>query len=140
MKTASALTILAAGLLLGAGDSQDAGKQIRELHQARIAVLQQAVDLLISEQKNARRTYDEVLHGRLQLLEAQRDAAETDEARVKFQASIVELLKERVTVVENLRERAIRGTLDVLNAKAERIKAEIELVELKARGGKPLQK
>jgi hypothetical protein len=137
MKIALTLTLLSAGLLLAADDSQgDARRKIRELHKEYIATLQQAADLLTAEYKNDRRSYEELFQGRLLVLKAKLDAAETGAERVKFREGIVEMMKEKeARLVEALKFEKV-DALKVLNAKADRIKAEIALEEAKGSGAK----
>ena len=52
-------------------------KQFCALHKERIATLQQAADLLNTEYKDDRRSYDELCQGRLLLVYAKLAAAET---------------------------------------------------------------
>ncbi len=140
MKIAFAVAFLSAGVLLAAEDSQaDAGKRIRELQKEYIGALQQAADLLAAEYKGDRRTYEELFEGRLLLLNAKLNAAETREDRVKIHESIVQLMKDKEAfLIEALKFERV-DTLKVLNAKAERIKAEIGLEEAKGNGVKQLK-
>jgi hypothetical protein len=144
MKVSLTLTVIFAGLLLAtgllraAGDpAADASQKIRELHKQRIATLQQAADLLNTEYKDDRRSYDELCQGRLLLVYAKLAAAETGEDRVKLHESIVAMMKEK----EDLLVQALKldnvDALNVLNAKAERLKAELGLEEARISAGKP---
>jgi len=132
MKIALTLTILSAGLLMAADNSPgDAGKKIRDLRQEYVAALQQAEDLLTTEYKNDTRSYEELFQGRLRLLNAKLDAAETRPERVKFHEKIVEMMKEKeASLVDALKFKKV-DALKVLNAKADRIKAEIAWEEAK---------
>jgi hypothetical protein len=140
MKIASMLTLVSAGLLLAADNPPgDTSKKIRELHKEYVAALQQAADLLAVEYKNERRSYDELFQGRLLLLKAKLEASETGAERVKFQENIVEMMKEReASLVDALKFEKV-DALKVLNAKAERIKAEIALEVAKGNSVKPLK-
>jgi hypothetical protein len=140
MKIALTLTVLSAGLLLAADNPQvDASNRIRELHKEHIAALQQAADLLTAEYKNERRSYEELFQGRLRVLNAELDASEAGQDRIKLHESIVELMKDREAfLVQSLKLEKV-DTLKVLNAKADRIKAEIALEEAKGNGVKRLK-
>jgi hypothetical protein len=137
MKIAVTLTLLSAGLLIAADNSPaDSSKKIRDLRKDYVAVLQQAADLLAAEYKNDTRSYDEVFQGRLLLLYAKLEAAETGPERIKFRESILEMMKEKeARFVEALKFDKV-DSLQVFHAKADRIKAEIALEEAKASGGK----
>ncbi len=138
MKIALTLTVLAAGLLLAADNSHaDTTKKIRELHKEHIAVLQQAADLLTTEYNNDRRSYEDLFQGRLLVLKAKLDASEAGQERIKLYENIVELMKEREAVLAKSLNMETVDVLKVLNAKADRIKAEIALEEAKASGVKP---
>jgi hypothetical protein len=140
MKIALALTVLSAGLLLAADNPQvDASKKIRELHKEHIAALQQVADMLTAEYKNDRRSYEELFQGRLSVLKAKLDAAETGPERVKLYESIVELTKEKETFLVQALKLEKVDALKVLNAKADRIKAEIALEEARGNGVKQLK-
>ena len=140
MKIAITLTVISAGLLLAADNSQvDASKKIRELHKEHIAALQQAADLLTAEYNNDRRSYEELFQGRLLVLNAKLDASETGQERIKLHENIVEMMKEREALLVKSLKVEIVDTLKVLNAKADRIKAEIGLEEAKANGVKQLK-
>lgn len=102
MKIALSLTILAAGLLLAAGDSRDASKKISELHKEWIVTLKQIVDVATESHKGGSVSAEAVIESRQMLLNAQRDAAETNEERIKFQEGIVELLKEKEKLTDTL--------------------------------------
>lgn len=138
--TLTILSALSAGLLLAAGNIEvDASQKIRELRKEQIATLQQAADLLNAEYKNERRTYEEVFQGRLRLLNAKLAASETGQERIKIHESIVELMKEREASLAESLKMEIVDALEVLNAKADRIKAEIALEEAKGTGAKQLK-
>ena len=137
MKIAFTLTVLAAGLLLAAGNSQvDASKKIRELHKERIATLKQVVDAATAEYEigASTTTSEHVSQARLLLLNAELDACETDQERVKVHTSIVELLKENETGLDASVNAGNGSTKELLKAKAERLKAEIALEEAKGKG------
>jgi hypothetical protein len=135
MKIALTLTVLSAGLLLAADGSRvDASEKVRDLYKEYIGALEQAADLLTAEYKNDRRSYEELFQGRLRVLNAKLDAAETAEERVKFRESMVDLMKEKETfLVQALKFEKV-DKLKVLNAKADRIKAEIALEQAKGNG------
>lgn len=140
MKSALTLTVLSAGLLLAAGNPEvDANQKVRELYKEHITALQQVVDLLNAEYKNERRSYEQVFQGRLLLLNAKLNAAETGQERVKFYESIVELMKEREAFLAKALKLETVDELQVLNAKADRIKAQIALEEAKGSGVKQLK-
>lgn len=140
MKSAFTLAVLSAWLLLAAANSQaDASEKIRELRKEYIAALQQAADLLAAEYKNDRRSYEELFQGRLLLLNAKLDASETGQERIKFHESIVELMKEREAFLAHALKMETVDNLKVLNAKADRIKAEIALEEAKGSDLKQLK-
>ncbi len=130
MKIVLTLTVLSAGLLLAAGNSEgDTSKKIRELHRERIAALQQAVDVLTAQQQNAISSQEDVLQARLLVLNAELDASEAGPERVKLREDVVKLLKEKEAGLS--RSRGIVDPVTILNAKADRIKAEIALEEAK---------
>jgi hypothetical protein len=132
MKIALTLTVLSAGLLIAADNfAADAGKKIRDLRQDYIAALEQAETLLTAEYKNDRRSYEELFQGRLLLLTAKLDAAETGPERVKFYEKIVELTKEKEGFMVDALKFDKVDALKVLNAKADRMKAEIALEKAK---------
>ena len=73
--------------------------------------------------------------GRVLLLKAKLDAAETVEERVKLHESIVELMKAREAFMIQALKMEVVDELKVLNAKADRIKAEIGLEQAKSSEG-----
>ena len=140
MKIALTLIVLSAGLLLAADNPQvDASKKIRELRKEHIAALQQAADLLTAEYKNDRRSYEELFQGRLRVLNAKLDASDIGQERVKLHESIVELMKDKEAFLIQALKLEKVDDLKVLNAKADRIQAEIALEEAKGNGVKQLK-
>ena len=137
MKIAFTLTILAAGLLLAAGNLQvDASKKIRELHKERIATLKQLFEAATAEYETgaSTTTSEHVSQARLALLNAELDACESDQGRVNIHTSIVELLKENETRLDASVNTGNGSKKELLKSKAERLKAEIALEEAKGKG------
>ena len=135
MKRTFTLALALAFLLLAAGHSPaQANDKIGELRKQYIAAVQKAFDLLAAEYKNERRSYEELFEGNLRLLNAKLDAAETAQERVKVHESIVGLMKARETFLNQALKSETVDELRVLNAKADRIKAEIALEQAKDSG------
>jgi C-terminal processing protease CtpA/Prc len=129
-----AITALAAGFLLAAdAPKENAEKKLRELHKDRIATLQQITDLYKAQIANGFVTREDIMQAKLQLLKAELDAANTDEERITIQSMIVEMMIEFEEMTAQVVMHSHVDRTVYLKAKAERLKAEIELERLKAR-------
>jgi outer membrane protein TolC len=135
MKIVLTIIVLSAGLLLAASNSHvDSSKKIRALHKERITALQEVVEQLSAAHKNASSSYIDVLQARLQLVHAELDASEGAQERVKCLEKIVELMKEKEALLVQARNSGSTPMWLTLNAKADRIKAEIALEEARGNG------
>ena len=102
-------------------------KSIAELQQERLAVLDELVIFATNDYQNARAVFGKVVQAQQQLLEAQLEIAENHESRLKALKKSVELATQWQQIAE-ARKQAGRGTeTDVLQSKANRLKAEIAL-------------
>jgi outer membrane protein TolC len=144
--TALILTVLAATLPLAPASAQDAAnlprkeqvqesaKKVKELRKERLAVLKDLTEQLARQYQNARAGIDELLDARVQLFEAELDAAEKQSDRLTLHKNLVEELKQYEKIAK-ARVEAGRGSMaPVLKIKARRLQAEIHLEE--ARGEK----
>ena len=123
-----AATALAAGLLLAADNpKEDAGKKLKELHKERIATLKQIADLYSAQIATGFVTHEEILQARLRVLKAELDATETDRERVSVHENIVELMKEFEEMTDKVVKHTHVDRTVFLKAKADRLKAEIDL-------------
>jgi RNA polymerase sigma factor (sigma-70 family) len=109
-----------------------ANERIRKLQQERVKALQQLVEDRMERGRTGQDALDKVLEPVRELAEAELELAETREARI----NAVEKLLEQLTTIEGLLDRLQQAGLQtrsgVLEAKAARLKAEIDLEKLKA--------
>ena len=102
-------------------------KSVADLQQERLAVLEQLVKYATNDYQSARGDFEKVLQAQQQLLEAKLELAEDHASRVKALTESVELATQSQQIAE-ARKQAGRGTeTDVLQCKANRLKAEIAL-------------
>jgi membrane fusion protein (multidrug efflux system) len=143
---ATLLAVLAATLLIARVGAQDkanpprpepvpgsakmgAAKTVKELQKERLAVLQELTDQLTRLYQNARVDLRELLEARLQLLQAQLDAAEKPSERLALYKNIVDELRQYEKIAQAKVEAAQGTSADVLKIKARRLEAEIHLQE-----------
>jgi membrane fusion protein (multidrug efflux system) len=127
--------------LATAQDSADAPRQpqaperaktVEELRQERIAALQQLTEQLTQLYQNARVQIDSLLEARVQLYEAQLDAAQKPSDRHALAKNLVKELKQYEQIAQGRVAAARATTADVLRIKARRLEAEIRLAEANA--------
>jgi hypothetical protein len=98
-----------------------------ELLKERLGVLQQVHEVASALFSHARCSFEEVLAARRQLLQAQLEAATTDKERIEILEKMVEEATKTEEVAKRLKESAQASELPVLQAKADRLTAEIQL-------------
>lgn len=126
MRKLVVVLVLSAGMLVAADKfNADVNNKILELQKERIVVLKEVVELSVALQKSSRLSHGELTQARLQLLNAELEASQSQQERISVCEKIVELWKEAET---NSRQGANPGTgVASLNAKAARLKAEVDL-------------
>lgn len=134
--TALFVTVMGTALLVAAASPQDvkeeSANRIKELKKERIAALKSVAELMTNLYQRGSGTIDDVFEAKLQALNAEADAAETAQDRIKFYENIVDLSKQYEELAIASRE-AARGThATVLKMKARRLEAEITLEQAKA--------
>jgi RNA polymerase sigma factor (sigma-70 family) len=109
-------------------------ERIRKLQQERVKALQQLVEDRMERGRTGQDALDRVLEPVRELAEAELELAETREARI---GAVEKMLKQLTTIeglLARLQEAGLQTRSGLLEAKAARLKAEIELEKLK--GGK----
>jgi hypothetical protein len=118
-----------------AKDSTTAQK-IKELQKERIETLRKLVEQLTKLAVNARAEFSEALEARLQLLQAEADAAETAADRIALYKAAIDSLKQYEELATG-RYQAARGTeAAILKIKVRRLELEIRLEQLKSKASK----
>ncbi len=138
------LTVMAATLLVGPARPQDnvkpprkeptpeSAKKVKELRKERVAVLKELTDQLTQLYQRARVEIDVLLEARVQLVQAEVDAAEKLSDRLAFYKNLVEELRQYEKIAQG-RAEAGRGAMTaVLRIRARRLEAEIHLEEATA--------
>ena len=127
-QVAFVIGVFAVGLLVSANPAhEDGGKKLRELHKQRITALKEVVDVLESQKEFRLVARDEVMQANLQLQRAQVEAAESKEERMSAHRNIVELMLEFEDMADQVVKRAHVDRTLHLKAKADRLKAEIDM-------------
>jgi len=137
-------TVVVVSLLMASAHSQDSvnlsskqpaeefAKRIKELQKERIATLKEMVDSITSLGTRGLASPEEVREARLQLLDAELDAAENESDRVKVYEKIVGVLKEYEHLAAEMAKATNGSPTAVLRIKARRLEAEIHLEQAKA--------
>jgi membrane fusion protein (multidrug efflux system) len=138
------LTVVAATLLIAPASAQDtvnlprkeqiqkSTRKVKELQKERLAVLKALTEQLARLYQNARVEFGELLEARVQLFQAEVDAAEKQSDRLTLYKNLVDELKQYEKVAQG-RVESGRGLMTtVLKIKARRLEAEIHLEEAKA--------
>jgi outer membrane protein TolC len=129
----------AVALLLGAGRGLNAAEGEREASpaekklQERVEVLEQIVKLEAAAFQAARTTFLSVLTARRELLQAKLELTKDSKRRIELLQTQVELAGQLEESAQRVAGAAELRTVDVLRAKAHRLKAEAELAEEQAR-------
>ncbi len=110
--------------------------KIKELQKERIATLKKLSECVSDLYTFARATGAEVIDARRMLLKAKLDAAEKESERVTILKNFVDKWKESEKLAEELTKSARVSGAAVLQFKAMRLEAEIELERAKARAAK----
>ena len=132
-----AITALAAGFLLAADTpKENAEKKLKELHKERIGTLQQIADLYKAQIANGFVTREDIMQAKLLLLKAELDASNTDHERIIIQQTIVEMMTEFEEMTSQVVMHSHVDRTVYLKAKAERLKAEIDLERAKSGNSK----
>jgi RNA polymerase sigma factor (sigma-70 family) len=109
-----------------------ANERIRQLQRERVKALEEQLQLLLERVKDGRSSLSDTLEVVRELAEAELDVADTREARI----AAVEKMHKQLTTIEaqliQLQETGLQTKSGVLQAKAARLKAEIELEKLKS--------
>lgn len=117
-----------AGTLMSAGSAhEDSARKLRELHRERVETLQQLIQDLESQKSNRQVSRDEIMQTNLQLLRAQLDAAQSNNERMTLHQNIVDLMSEWEDMAEQVVKKAHVERSLYLKAKADRLKAEIDM-------------
>lgn len=117
-----------AGTMMSAGSAhEDSARRLRELHRERVETLQQWIQDLESQKSNRQVSRDEMMQTNLQLLRAQLDAAQTTDERMTLHQNIVDLMSEWEDMADQVVKKAHAEKSFYLKAKAERLKAEIDM-------------
>jgi membrane fusion protein (multidrug efflux system) len=137
------LAVMAATLLIAPGSPQDkvnlprkeqvqkSAKKVKELQKERLAVLRALRDQLARLYQNARVGIDELLEARVQLFQAELDAAEKQSDRLTLYKNLVEELKQYEKIAHAKVEAGQGLKTSVLKIKARRLEAEIHLEQAK---------
>jgi outer membrane protein TolC len=102
-------------------------QKIKALQTERVTVLKKQLDLLSTLFKKARVPYDQVLEAEQLLIEAELDAAESDTKRVELSKNLTVVLGQKEVVAKSMVMRGRVTNAAVLQAKAMRLNAEIQL-------------
>jgi len=139
------LAVMAATLLMAPASPQDkvnpprkdkteeSAKKIKELQRERIATLKQVVDANSRLRERQLASFGEVVEAKLLLLNAELDAAEKESSRITLYKSIVDVLKEGEKFAEDAVRTAGGPQVRILQVKARRLEAEINLERAKAK-------
>ncbi len=138
------LTVLAATLLIAPASAQDkanpprkeptpeSARKVKDLQKERLAVLKALTEQLTRLYQGARVEFDELFEARVQLFQAELDAAEKQSDRLTLYKNFVEELKQYEKIAQG-RVEAARGSMaSVLKIKARRLEAEIRLEQAMA--------
>lgn len=132
-----AIAALAAGFLLAADAPQEnATKKMKELHKERISTLKEITDLYKAQIANGFVTREDIMQAKLLLLKAELDASNTDHERIIIQQTIVEMMTEFEEMTSQVVMHSHVDRTVYLKAKAERLKAEIDLERAKSGNSK----
>ena len=144
-KPALILAVMAATLLMAPASPQDkvnpprkdkteeSAKKIKELQRERIATLKEMVDAISTMREQQLASYQDVAETKLLLLNAELEATEKGSSRITLYKSIVDVLKEGEKFAEDAVRTAGGTQVRILQVKARRLEAEINLERAKAK-------
>ena len=112
---------------------EESAKKVKELQKERIATLKQMVDVNSRLQERGIASFEEVAEAKLLLLNAELDAAEKESSRITIYKSIVDVLKGGEKFAEDAVRTAGGPQVRILQVKARRLEAEINLERAKAK-------
>ena len=144
-KLAMILAVMAVTLLVAPASAQDkvnssskdkteeSAKKIKELQRERIATLKEMVDAISTMREQQLASYQDVAETKLLLLNAELEATEKGSSRITLYKSIVDVLKEGEKFAEDAVRTAGGPQVRILQVKARRLEAEINLERAKAK-------
>lgn len=125
------LVICVCAFLVGAVGAPTAAAEqpdkVKELRGERIAVLKEIVEVTEKTYKGGQVTFDQVAKARLDLLQAQLDASESKEDRIRLLGGMVEHAELLEKTVTKLFEAKQVGRVDALKAQAFVLETKIAL-------------
>lgn len=134
-------TVFSAGLVAGASPMQPASvapvaerekpDSIEELQKKRIAVLKEILDITEKSFKSGQTSFDRVGKARLVLLQAQLDASQTKEERIRLLGEMVKHAETMEAAVKRLVEAGQAGAVEALNATATALQTKIAFEKAK---------
>jgi membrane fusion protein, multidrug efflux system len=130
-----------AGILLAAparpqdkvNPKEESAKKVEKLRKERLATLTELVATATQMYQTGRADLDGLLEARLQLFQAELDAAQKQSDRFTLYQNLVEQLTEFEKIARGRLEAARGSTASVLRIKARRLEAEIHLEQAKAK-------